>query len=47
MDKKQKTPDVNVVLTREGAIVNGNNDVLAGMVSELGKGTLGRMQLGE
>lgn len=40
------TPDVTVILTLDGVIVNGNNGILGGLSSELGKGVIGRMVLG-
>lgn len=41
------TPDVTVILTRDGIIVNGNNGILRGRESSLGKCRLGVMTLGE
>ena len=42
-----KTPDVTVILTRDGDIVNGSTGVVEGLSGMLGKGVLGYMTLGD
>lgn len=47
VDDMNNTPDVTVILTRDGVIVNGNNGIMQGRESSLGKCRLGVMTLGD
>lgn len=40
-------PDVTVIITQDGVVINGTGNVLKGMNSKLGYGAPGYMQLGK